>query len=372
MADVKDSISITENPLAGGSFVNWVRLVRTSGPIEGRYAVRALYVTAMTLLWSPLRLLQRALYGRRIARTAISHGPVFILGHYRSGTTYLQNLLTQDPRWGFISTTQAVLPELFLLGPFIRRVLGLFLPEKRPMDNVEMSPELPEEPEHAVGAVSPYCFYHGLCFPRRMRHYFSRYVLFRDASPEEVGGWKAAYRMVLKAATLAAGGRRLVVKNPPDTARIPLLLEMYPDARFIFLYRDPFVMFPSIRNFYTANMRDWQLHGIPEEELRENIFTMYQELMDRYQRDKGLIPEGHLVEVRFEDFESRPLEEMARIYGALDLPGFEAVEPAFRRYVEGQAGYRKNRYRLDAPSVEEVSVRWSDDIRRWGYQAPRS
>jgi len=370
MAMPRESISITENPLAGGSFVNWVRLWRANIPFDPRYTLRAVYVTAMTLLWTPLRLLQRALFGGRIRRTLIREDPVFILGHYRSGTTYLQNLITQDLQWGFISTTQAVLPELFLLGPFIRKLLGLFLPEKRPMDNMEMSPELPEEPEHAVGNLSRYCFYHAFCFPRRMMHYFSRYVLFRDVPGGVVDAWKTCYREVLKAATFAAGGRRLVIKNPVDTARIRQLLEMFPDARFIFLHRDPYVMYPSIHNFYTANIRDWQLQEIPEQELRENIFTIYQEIMDRYQEDKGLIPSGHLAEVRFEDFETRPLEEMARIYQTLGLPGFEAAEAAFRRYIDSQAGYKKNRYQLDPATVREVSTRWAGDVERWGYAPP--
>jgi len=370
MGDPRPSASIAENPLAGGSFLNWVRLWRDNAPLGCRYAPRAAYVTAMTLLWAPLRLLQRALYGGRVRRTVIRQDPVFILGHYRSGTTHLQNLITQDPQWGFVSTTQAVLPELFLLGPLIRKLLRVFLPEKRPMDNMAMSPDLPEEPEHAVGNLSRHCFYHGLCFPRRMMHYFRGAVLFRDAPADDVAAWKACYLGVLKAATLACGGRRLVVKNPPDTARIPHLLEMFPRARFIFLYRDPYVMFPSIRNFYTANIRDWQLQDIPEEELRENIFAIYRELMDRYQADKGRIPAGRLAEVRFEDLEERPMQELARIYQALGLPGFEAAEGAFRRYLDSQAGYRKNRYRLDADTVQEISRRWAADIARRGYAPP--
>ena len=370
MSESKTSISITENPLAGGSFVNWVRLARANAPIEKKYIVRAVYVTVMTVLWTPLRLLQRLLFNRRITRTPVVEDPVFVIGHYRSGTTFLLNVITRDPQWGFVSTTQAVLPELFLFGRVIRRLLRLFLPEKRPMDNMEMSPELPEEPEHAVGNLSPYCFYHGFCFPKRMMHYFSRYVLFRDVPPKEVGAWKEVYLRVVKAATFAFKGKRLILKNPPDTARLPIILQMFPNAKFIFLHRNPYVMYPSIHNFYTANIRDWQLQDIPGDELRENIFTIYFELMQQYQKDRHLIPEGNLVEVRFEDFEQRPLEEAARIYRSLGLPGFEAAEAAFRQYIDSQAGYKKNRYKLDPATTEEISRRWAEDIERWGYTVP--
>jgi len=361
-------LSITENPLAGGSFRNWIRLARANGPIEAGYRMRAVYVTFMTLLWAPLRLVQRLVFNGRVERTTIRDDPLFVLGHYRSGTTHLLNLISQDAQWGSVSTTQAVLPEMYLLGSPVRRLLRVFLPEKRPMDNMEMSPDLPEEPEHAVGNLSPYCFYHGFCFPKRMMHFFARYVLFRDAPGDVVKAWKRIYRKVLKAATFSAGGKRLVIKNPADTARIPFLLEMFPNARFIFLFRNPYVMYPSTHNFYTANIRDWQFHGIPDDELKQNIFTIYLELMRAYQRDKHLIPEGNLVEVRFEDFESRPLEELARIYSDLGLPGYQDAERAFRRYVDSQAGYKKNRYRLDPATVKEVSASWSEDIERWGYE----
>ncbi len=370
MAQEKTRITISENPLAGGSFLNWIRLARDNKPFDPRYRIRAWYVTLMTLLWTPFRLMHRLLFSIPISMTKITENPVYIIGHYRSGTTFLLNLMTRDRQWGFISTAQAVLPELFLLGLPIRKLLRIFLSDTRPMDNVKMAPELPEEPEHAVGNQSPFCFYHGLCFPRRMMHYFSKYVLFNDAGQKEVDTWKRVYYRVLRAASFACRGRRLVLKNPPDSARIPHILEMFPSAKFIFLYRNPYVMFPSIKNFYSANIRDWQFHDISDRDLEDNIFTIYSELMERYQRDKHLIPVGNLVEVRFEDFEHRPLELLEEIYTRLGLPGFEESRQIFTDYLTGQAGYRKNRYDIGPELVREIRERWGDDISRWGYGVP--
>ncbi len=367
MSKSKKASSITENPLAGGTFFNWLRLARESGPIERDYWGRAAYVTLMTLAWSPLRLLHRALYGGRIEKTGIKEGPLFILGHYRSGTTFLQDLICQDKQWGFVSTTQAVLPEMFLFGPIIQRLLGLFLPDKRPMDNVEMSPVFPEEPEHAVGAVSPYCFYHGFCFPRSLMKYFRRWVLFEGVTDGEINSWGDVYLRTLKAATLASGGRGLLVKNPADTARVKELLDLFPEARFIYLYRDPYVMYPSILNFYTANMNDWRLQDYEEAELRDNIFTIYFEMTERFHKDKGMIPPGSLVEVKFEDFESSPLSELEKIYSGLGLEGFKNAESAFKQYIESKSGYKKNKYALDAATEDEISRRWAEDIKRGGY-----
>jgi len=361
-------IKIAENPLAGGGFINWLRLLRDNNQVAYKYIWRAVYVTFMTILFAPMRILQKLIFWRRISNTRIEADPVFVIGHYRCGGTYLMNLMTQDPQWGFLSTTQALLPEMFLLGRPIREIFKLFLHEKRPMDNVLVSPESPEEPEHAIGNLIPYGFYQGFCFPDRMMDYFRNSVLFEgDASGDIHQSWERAYLEILKACTLANDGKQLLVKNPPDTARIPSLLEIFPNAKFIFLYRNPYVMFPSIKNFYTAYIVDWQLRDIPDEELDENILTIYEQIMTRYQRDKHLIPAGHLVEVKFEDFEAHPLDELRRIYERLGLTGFEDSVPAFRDYIDSQKDYQKNRYSLTPQQIERISQRWSADIQRWGY-----
>jgi hypothetical protein len=368
MEQRKRHIKIAENPLAGGGFVNWLRLLRSNNRVESRYLSRAVYITFMTLLFSPWRALQESVFGRRIEATRIDQDPIFVLGHYRSGGTYLVNLMTQDTQWGFLSTTQALLPDLFLLGRPIRNIFKLFLHEKRPMDNVRVTPESPEEPEHAIGNLVPYGFYQGFCFPDRMMDYFRSSVLFEnDPSGKVHQLWKQAYIKILKACTMANRGKRLLIKNPPDTARIPSLVEMFPNAKFVFLYRNPYVMFPSIRNFYTAYIVDWQLRDIGDDELDENILTIYEQIMSRYQQDKQLISQDHLVEVRFEDFEKRPVDEMERIYRRLHLPGFEDSISAFADYADSQKDYEKNHYSLTPQQIERISHHWSADIQRWGY-----
>jgi hypothetical protein len=373
MNQEKQPIKIAENPLAGGGFLNWLGLLRDNNRVRRRYLWRAVYVTFMTILFSPVRALQKVIFWRRIKNTQIEVDPVFMVGHYRCGATYLMNLMTQDPQWGFLSTTQALLPEMFLLGRPIREIFKLFLHEKRPMDNVLVTPESPEEPEHAIGNLIPYGFYQGFCFPDRMMDYFRDSVSFEgDTSGGIHQSWERAYLEILKACTLANDGKQLLVKNPPDTARIPSLLKMFPNAKFIFQYRNPYVMFPSIKNFYMAYILDWQLRDIPDEELDENILTIYEQIMERYQRDKQLIPEGHLVEVKFEDFEAHPLEELRRIYEHLGLSGFEDSIPTFLAYIDSQKDYQKNRYSLAPEQIERISQRWSADIQRWGYTPEES
>ena len=368
MKQKKQSIKIAENPLAGGSFINWLHLCKDNNKVARKYIWRAVYITLMTILFSPVRILQKILFGWRITSTQIEQDPIFVIGHYRCGGTYLMNLMTQDPQWGFLSTTHALLPEMFLLGKPIRNIFKLFLHEKRPMDNVMVSPESPEEPEHAIGNLIPYGFYQGFCFPDRMMDYFRNSVLFEeDLSGKIHQSWEMAYLVILKACTLSNNGKQLLIKNPPDTARIPSILKMFPNAKFIFLYRNPYVMYPSIKNFYNAYIVDWQLRDISAKELDENILMIYKMMMKRYQHDKQLIPKEHLIEVKFEDFEQYPLDEMKRIYSHLALSGFEDSIHGFLAYINSQKDYQKNHYSLSQTQLETIKQYWSADINRWKY-----
>src|SRR2546423_15406809 len=74
----------------GCDFFAWLRLLW-----RGRFAVHWNYwyivvvVTCVSFWHTLMRLLQEAIYGRRIRQTVIQHPPIFILGHWRTGTTLL-------------------------------------------------------------------------------------------------------------------------------------------------------------------------------------------------------------------------------------------------------------------------------------------
>src|SRR5262245_54642808 len=65
----------------------WLRLL-----VRNRFAVHwtlwyiAAIDTVISLLNSCLGCLQTLIYGHRIARTPINHAPLFIIGHWRTGT----------------------------------------------------------------------------------------------------------------------------------------------------------------------------------------------------------------------------------------------------------------------------------------------
>ena len=102
-------------------------------------------------------------------------------------------------------------------------------------------------------------------------------------------------------------GRPLVLKSPPHTARIRLLLGLFPDARFVHIHRDPYVVFRSTRHMIRVVQPVFRFQEGPLPDGDDRILGVYTEMYDAYFEQRGLIPEGRLCEVGFEDLERDPV-----------------------------------------------------------------
>ena len=122
--------------------------------------------------------------------------------------------------------------------------------------------------------------------------------------------------------------RRIVLKSPPHTFRIKVLLEMFPKARFIHIVRNPLVIFPSTINLWKRLYRNDGLQVPTYEGLDEHVFATFSRMYEVFERDRGLIPAGQFCEVRYEDLVAQPIQQMQRVYDELNLGGFEKVCPA--------------------------------------------
>ncbi|MGB7874086.1 MAG: sulfotransferase [Anaerolineales bacterium] len=355
-------------PLALGSFKNWIRLLKENKHIDSRYLGRAIYVSMVSLLFGPVRVYQRLRYQHTFESVKIRRDPIFILGHWRSGTTHLHNLLCQDRRFGYISALQVIAPDLFYVASkSFKALLRMNTPENRLMDNMSWSIDSPQEEELALGNVSPYSLNHLWSFPKNAKQYFDHYAIFKDVSSEVLEAWKENYMQVIKMATLNMHGRRLVIKNPPNTGRIPILLELFPNAKFIFLHRDPYQVFLSTRNLYNKMLPYSQLQEISNEEIDANILTFYRDLMRHYLNDRSLIPPQNLVEISYKELDERPLPVMRRIYNRLNFWPYARVRGRIRRYLKSQENYQKNSYQISREDIESVNRYWEFAFQEWRY-----
>lgn len=360
--------SLDHNPLSGLTLGQWWKLLRENHfDIDFAYAHRAAFLTALSAFNSLCAAVERIRYGRAIGDTRVRNDPIFILGHWRSGTTHVHNLLACDDRLTFPTTFQVVNPSSFLMTQrVLPRVFRPLLPDRRPMDNMAMSFDAPQEDELALSLLSGMSPYMSLSFPRRAAHY-DRYMTLADVPGHEVAEWKRICLSFVR--KLSVGdGRRFVFKSPAHTGRIALLLEIFEKARFVHIRRDPYTVFQSSRHYFETAAWHANLQRLEPESFDAAIVERYDVLNDSYLAQRDLIPPRRLHELSYEALTADPIGEMRRLYLALDLEPFAAVEPSMREYLESIAGYQKNRHRpLRDDERRWIASAWGRYFHAFGY-----
>ena len=325
--------------LSGASPSNLIRILwNNRSALSYRNILPILVIFLTPVLLTPLYLLEWLFFNSRIRKTKIDKDPLFIIGHFRTGTTYLHNLLSQDRQFGFPTTYQCFVPGIFLAGGgFTKKIHKTTLPEKRPMDDVLMDSDLPQEEEFAVLALTPYSYYQCYFFPQKTKEYFMRYLKMDQRLEDK---WERFYLFFIRKITFACGGKQLVLKNPVNTARIRLLLRMFPNAKFICLSRDRSEVIRSTEKLFDRFLTLFSFRDIKQEETRENAEWVYDQMLQCYNEQKVLLDDHNLVEISYHDLVRDPMDSLAKIYRELQLPGFEEAGAGFEKYIGTQAGYR--------------------------------
>jgi omega-hydroxy-beta-dihydromenaquinone-9 sulfotransferase len=353
--------------LSGITLGRWLRVLRDNDyAVDFPYWLRALGITLGSLPNSLHAWRENRVYGERVRNTKVEP-PLFILGIWRSGTTLLHNLLTQDERFAYPNNYQVCYPETFLTTEESNaRVVQFFLPKTRPQDNMKISVQEPQEDEFAFSALTGRTVPMGWAFCRRADHY-DRYLTFREASAAEVAEWKAALtRFVQKLAFKY--GKPLILKSPPHTGRIKLLLELFPDARFVHIHRNPYDVFQSTQHTLRKVAPWFALQRPRFDVLDDRIIRQYRQGYDAFFEERGLIPKGRYCEVGYEALEADPVGRVRDIYDALGLPDFKVVEETLRRYVATLSGYKKNTFaQMPAELRSRLGHEWRRCFEEWGY-----
>ena len=131
--------------------------------------------------------------------------------------------------------------------------------------------------------------------------------------------------------------------------------------------RNPYTVFESTRSFCTNTIQPLKLQDISDAELEQNILSIYSKLYHKYEEDKKFIPEGNLMEIKFEDFEADAMGMTENIYKSLSIPGFDDAKDAISKYVGGKKGYKKNKYTYDDRTIKLVQDNWDFALKQWDY-----
>ena len=274
----------------GMGLSNWIRLLAQGPSLDVSGLPRVVSITAMAALNSCLNGLESLSYGRRIRRVSMHESPLFILGHWRSGTTLLHHLLALDPQFAFVNLYESLFPGHFLLSErWMTAWTARFLPPTRPMDNMPCAWNLPEEDEFPLMLLTLYSPYLSAAFPCE-RAKFARFENLRSGlSERELTVWKEALLHLLRKVSYKNQERRLVLKSPTHTSRLPILLQMFPQARFVYLFRNPFEVFASTVRLRRVMAEMNGLSRRQPENLEEEVLDGYLKMYHAYHLHKALI-----------------------------------------------------------------------------------
>ena len=353
--------------LAGITFRDWLKLLAQNHfRVHPKYLPRAMNITTWSLTNSLVRVYERFRFAKEIEQIDIPP-PLFVLGHWRSGTTFLHDLLSIDNRFAYPTLYQATFPHGFLTTErLVGRLMRPLMPPHRPQDNMKLDPAAAWEDENVMCAQGFRTPYLGWAFPHRI-NYYDQFLTFANASPDDVAQWKTYFRLFLKKLAFKHG-KPLILKSPPHTARIKLLLELFPDAKFVHICRDPYAVFQSSVHSFKKVMPICRLQPTDIIDWDERVLSLYRELYDAFFEQRHLIPAANYHELRFEQLEADPIAQMRKLYDALSLPPFEQVEPDLRRYLDSVKSYKKNIFRELPPQLRErIGKEWRRSFEEWGY-----
>jgi len=336
---------------------NWLRLLWLYGrQFDVAQWPRALQITIFVVVTVPIRVFERLRFGSAVRRHRLSEPPIFIVGHWRSGTTNMHNLLLQDPQFASVTMLHCAIPSGFLTwGWLARRILKRRLPKSRPMDAVPLGIDEPMSEDFALAGLTHMSHYLNYFFPRIAELTFRRTVLFEDVSPHDVAHWSDHYEFLLRKISYAAGGKRLLLKNPPNLGRIPEVLKRFPDARFIHVYRNPWLVHASSMKLMQRFTENLAFQSYDHAEVETFISRRYAAIMEKWFADRALIPPENLIELRHEDIVSQPLKVVESVYRQFCLETWPDIEPRLVSYIQSLAGYQNNEYRFDTEYLARIS-----------------
>jgi omega-hydroxy-beta-dihydromenaquinone-9 sulfotransferase len=360
----------------------WARLLA-----QHRYAISpsrlplVLQMSMSSVVSSALSSIQDLVFSDRIAASTIDVPPIFILGHWRTGTTYLHELIALNDAFCAPTSLECGTPGHFLVSGSLVRFLSFMLPAKRPMDDMQVGFDRPQEDEIALvnlGFRSPF---ESMIFPNH-RPAGNEFLNIGDLAPDQRERWKAGLLRFLQSVNLRCRrempdrDRRMVLKSPPHTARIPTLREMFPQAQFIHTVRHPYEVFASTMRLMRVmygfiGVQEPVLGPLPGggPSLEEYVIDTMDLLYRDFFAEAAMLPPGRLSQVRYEDLASRPIDEVGRLYRELGLGSIEPIRPKLEAHLASIKEYKPNQLPISDEHKALVNDRWCWYFDRFGYQA---
>jgi hypothetical protein len=244
------------------------------------------------------------------------------------------------------------------------------MPRKRPGDGMLMSVNLPQEDEYALSNITHQSYYHFFYFPSSYRTLYSKYIRFESLSENEIVDWKLEYKQLVIKALINSGGSRAILKNPVNTGRMLKLQEIFPEANFIYIVRNPVIVYLSTKKFFEQWFPLLNLEKFPLEGISDMILEVYVKMIEDYLYDKKSLNSNRITEVRFESLLENPLEEVRRIYDKFGFARFQEFKPVFQEYLDTINSFKSDTYIIEKPDLDRVLNKLGFAMKLWNFEVP--
>ena len=351
----------------------WLKLLREN-KVDKEFYPQAAVITLKSDVLTPHAHLEYLLFWIPVHFTKIKKDPIYVIGFWRSGTTYLQNLLTRDPQFGWFDPVSTIMfGNCILLRKPLTALAKNGLKGARAMDNLEFELDLPMEEAHGFTNLTDLSVSHMMAFPDHGKG--AKYVeaIFTDAlsSKDRKRFWHV-YNYMLKKLTYIKGGKQLLLKSPDNTARIAFLKRAYPKAKFINIYRNPYTVVRSALNMFRIEMDKYALsESVSDQYLLDRVCLIFERVYRRAFRDLDNLAPCDKIEIKYEDFVENQEEYLEKIYKQLGIKNYDKAYPYFKEYMDSMKDYKTNQYDYAPELIEKVNERLGFYFERYGYEMIR-
>lgn len=315
-------------------------LIRNKG-FSLKYILRILFLLNAALWSNIFNFLEKKRFKKSYNLIHIDNHPIFIVGNWRTGSTFLHQLLALDEQLATPNVYQVANPDHLLVSkkyyaPIMSKALG----GKRPMDNVSIGINEPQEDEYALLKLCKNSPLEKLIFSNKQKNFLDD---FRNFGQDENGELQDSITTLTKKLSFISG-KRILYKNPFHSFRIPQIRANFPQAKFIHIYRNPNKVIYSAKHMWNVVGTQNILKNKWIEPSVDTLSHVYKFIIETIRKESNTMDNKQYAEIKFEEFEQNPVESIKNLYTQLDLKFTKEFETRLSKYCKDLNNYKKNNY----------------------------